>query len=67
MPPTTVVGLSLSELSAGGLTVIVACRVTPPKLAERVETVGAATAVLLIVKDAVVAPDATVTPLGVAV
>ena len=46
---------------AGGVTVSVAVRVTVPALAVMVATVDAATAVVVIVKGALVAPAATVT------
>src|SRR5260370_23160280 len=63
-PPTTLVGFRVSEDKTGGITVSVALCVPPPKDAEMVTAVDVATAVVVTVKVAVVAPDGTVTPLA---
>lgn len=63
-PPTTLFGLSVSEDTAGGRTVSMAVRAPPPKDAEMVTEVDAATALVVRVKVALVAPAATVTPLA---
>jgi len=66
VPPTTLVGFSESEervIGGGdaGATVSEADLVAPPKDAAMVTTVDAATALVLTVNDALVAPAATVT------
>jgi hypothetical protein len=69
-PPTTLVGLTVSEDRLGGagtgLTVNTAVRVTPAKVPEIDSTVEAVTDVVVIVKVALVAPAATVTLAGTA-
>ena len=73
LPPATLVGLTVNKdkLDAaggagGGLTVNTAVRVTPAKVAEIVTGVEAVTAVVVMVKVALVAPAATVTLAGAA-
>ena len=61
-PPMTLLGVRTSEETAGGRTVRMAVRVPPPKEAEIVTEVAAATALVVSVKLAVVAPAGTVTP-----
>jgi hypothetical protein len=68
-PPTTLVGFSVSEVSVGagggtGCTVSEAVRLTPPYAPEMVTAVDAATALVLTVNVALVAPAATVTLAG---
>jgi len=68
-PPTTLVGLSVSEASVGagegtGCTASEAVLLTPPYVAEMVTAVDAATALVLTVKAALVAPATTVTLAG---
>ena len=67
-PPTTLVGLTVTADKVGdagtGLTVKVAARVRPPKVAEIAGAVEAVTAFVVIGKVAVVAPAATVTLAG---
>ena len=63
-PPVTLVGFSVSEAGVGrgeGATVSAAPRVTPPKDAEIVTAVAAATGLVVTVKVALVAPAGTVT------
>ena len=62
-PPTTVAGLKVKAESVGGFTVMIAVRVFPA-LAEIVTTFELATALVVTVKLAVVAPGATVTLAG---
>lgn len=67
-PPTTLVGLRVSEAIVGsntGLTVSVAVFVVLPKVAEIVTLVDAVTALVVTVNVALVAPAATVTLEGV--
>ena len=64
VPPTTLVGFSVSEEtvgSAGGITVSVAVCVTPPKDTVMVTVVDVLTALVLTGKVALVAPAGTVT------
>jgi hypothetical protein len=68
-PPTTLVGFSVSEVSVGagggtGCTVSEAVLLTPPYAPEMVTAVDAATALVLTVNVALVAPAATVTLAG---
>jgi len=67
-PPTTLVGLTVTEDRLGGagtgLTVRMAERVTPPKVPEIDNAVEAVTDVVVIVKLALVAPASTVTLAG---
>ena len=63
-PPATLVGFRVSEDTIGGSTVSVAVCVPPPNDAEIVTVVDVATALVLSVKVAVVAPAGTVTPLA---
>ena len=72
-PPVTLAGFkdTANKLAGGGgaeggLTVIVAVRVTPPNAAERTTGVAAVTGWFVMVKAALVAPAATVTPVGTA-
>jgi len=60
-PPITLVGFRVSEDTIGGRTVSVAVCVPPPNDAEMVTAVDVATALVLSVKVAVVAPAGTVT------
>jgi hypothetical protein len=64
VPPTTVVGLSETAVTTGGLTVRVAVWFDEPSVAVIVEVVAVATAVEATVKVALVCPDATVTEVG---
>jgi hypothetical protein len=64
LPPSTLVGLRLNELKAGGFTVNVAVRVVEPKTAVIVTPVEAATGIVVTVKVAVVFPADTVTDEG---
>jgi len=64
-PPTTLVGLRVSEEGCDGLSVSVAVRVTPLRVAVTVTVVVAPTATVVTVKVALVAPAATVTLAGV--
>ena len=70
LPPVTLVGLTVNkdklDAAGGGLTVNTAVRVTPAKVAEIVTGVEAVTAVVVMVKVALVAPAATVTLAGAA-
>jgi hypothetical protein len=66
VPPTTLVGLSVSPEGVSGVTVRVAVRVVPPALAVTETAVLAATAEVVTVNVAVVAPAATVTLGGTA-
>jgi hypothetical protein len=61
LPPVTLEGFSFSEASTGGTTVSEADCVTPPKTAEIVTDVAVATALVCIVRAALVAPAGTVT------
>lgn len=61
-PPITLVGFRVSEDTIGGSTVSVAVCVPPPNDAEMVTVVDVATALVVSVKLAVVAPAGTVTP-----
>src|SRR5882672_12812841 len=63
-PPVTLAGLTVSDETAGGSTVSVAVRVAPPEDAERVTGVDAATAPVVTLNVALVAPAATVTLAG---
>jgi hypothetical protein len=63
-PPITLVGFRVSEDRIGGSTVSVAVCVPPPNDAETVTVVDVATALVLSVKVAVMAPAGTVTPLA---
>jgi hypothetical protein len=63
-PPVTDVGFSVTDPTAGGFTVRGAVWVPPLKVAEMVADAVLATAVVLIVKVAEVAPAATVTLAG---
>ena len=68
-PPTTLAGFSVSEESVitgggAGVTVSEAVLVTPAWAAEKVTAVDEATALVLTINVAVVAPAATVTPEG---
>ena len=63
-PPITLVGFRVSEDTTGGSTVSVAVCVPPPNDAEMVTVVDVATALVLSVKVAVVAPAGTVTLRG---
>ena len=68
-PPTTLVGFSVSEVSVGagggtGCTVSEEALLTPPYAPVMVTTVDAATALVLTVNVALVAPAATVTLAG---
>jgi hypothetical protein len=63
VPPATVVGLNVTEVSVGGFTVSVAVCV-PLYVAEMVSAVVLPTALVVIAKVAVVAPAATVTLAG---
>ena len=70
VPPATLVGVTVNkdklDAAGGGLTVNTAVRVTPAKVAEIVTGVEAVTAVVVMVKVALVAPAATVTLAGAA-
>ena len=68
-PPTTLVGLSVSEVSVGsgkgvGFTVSDADRVTPPKVPMMVTAVDVKTGLVLTVNVALVAPAGTITLAG---
>jgi len=64
LPPLTLDGLSVTDRSAGGLTVTVACSETPLRLPVIVTPTCAATAVVLIVKVAEDLPAGMVTVAG---
>ena len=64
-PPRTPVGLRVNEETAAGLSVRVAVRVTPLRVAVTVTVVVVATLTVVVVKVAVVAPAGTVTLAGV--
>ena len=66
LPPSTLVGLRLIALKAGGFTVNVAVRVVEPKIAVIVAAVEAVTGTVVTVKVAVVFPADTVTDEGTA-
>jgi len=59
-PPVALIGLNVSEETVGGVTVSEADMLTPPYDAEMVTGVDAATALVLIVKVAVLLPAGTV-------
>jgi len=61
VPPPTLVGLRVSVLKAGGITVRVAVLVTPPLLAVMVTAVDAATGVVVMGNVALELPAAIVT------
>jgi len=63
-PPMTLVGFRVSEVRAAGSTVSVSVRVAPPKVAEMVDVVDVATALVPMLKFALVAPAGTVTLAG---
>jgi hypothetical protein len=64
-PPTTLVGTSTIEATCGGLSVSVAVRVTPLRVAVIVTLVVVATLAVVTVNVALVAPTGTVTLAGV--
>ena len=64
LPPVTLAGLTFSEETVGGITVSEAFRVAPPYDAEIVTDVDVATAMVVTLKVALVAPAATVTLAG---
>src|SRR5918996_536100 len=64
LPPVTLAWLRLSDATLGGTTVSAAVCVAPPKEPEIVTGVDAATALVVTLKLALVAPAATVTLAG---
>ena len=64
VPPVTLAGLTVSDVGIGGTTVIAAAWLVLSNDAEIVIEADAPTALVLMVKVAVVAPSGTVTPAG---